>query len=82
MRELHARISKVLSATGETEVILATSATTEGDMTAMYIERILAPLKNDNPKLKLTRLGRGLSAGAELEYADDQTLRNALNNRK
>ena len=65
----------------ETEVILATAATSEGDMTALYIERVLSPLKNGNPKLKLTRLGRGLSAGSELEYADDQTLRNALKNR-
>ena len=82
LRELHARISKALSAAGQAEVILATSATTEGDMTAMYIERILAPLKDQHPRLRVTRLGRGLSAGSELEYADDQTLRNALNNRK
>ena len=82
LRELHARISKALSAEGRAEVILATSATTEGDMTAMYIERILAPLKDQHSKLRVTRLGRGLSARSELEYADDQTLRNALNNRK
>ncbi len=82
LRELHARISKALSPKGHAEVILATSATAEGDMTAMYIERILAPLKGEHPRLLVTRLGRGLSAGSELEYADDQTLRNALNNRK
>jgi len=82
LRELHARISKALSAAEQAEIILATSATTEGDMTAMYIERILAPLKDQHSKLRVTRLGRGLSAGSELEYADDQTLRNALNNRK
>lgn len=82
LRELHARISTALSANGEAEVILATSATTEGDMTAMYIERILAPLASEHPRLRVTRLGRGLSAGSELEYADDQTLRNALANRK
>ncbi len=82
LRELHARISRALSAEGHAEIILATSATTEGDMTAMYIERILAPLKDHHPAFVVTRLGRGLSAGSELEYADDQTLRNALNNRK
>jgi len=82
LRELHARVSRALSAEGRAEVILATSATTEGDMTAMYIERILMPLKGEHPRLLVTRLGRGLSAGSELEYADDQTLRNALNNRK
>lgn len=82
LRELHARISKSLSVTGQAEVILATSATAEGDMTAMYIERILAPLASEHPRLRVTRLGRGLSAGAELEYADETTLRNALNNRK
>src|SRR3989344_870576 len=81
LRELHARVSKALKDMPETEVILATAATSEGDMTALYIERVLSPLKNGNPKLKLTRLGRGLSAGSELEYADDQTLRNALKNR-
>lgn len=82
LKELHARIVKILTAHESGEVILGTSATTEGDMTAIYIERILTPLKTQYPRFSLSRLGRGLSAGAELEYADEQTLQNALQNRK
>lgn len=59
------------------EVILATNPTTEGDATAIYVERTLAPFG-----VKISRLGRGLSVGAELEYADETTLNNALQNRK
>ena len=58
------------------EMILATSATVEGENTNLYIERILEPLK-----VKITRLGRGLSTGAELEYSDSETIENALRNR-
>ncbi len=58
------------------EVIIATSNTLEGNQTANYIERILAPLQ-----IKITRLGRGLSTGAEIEYADPLTLEAALKNR-
>lgn len=59
------------------EIILATSATTEGENTNLYIERILEPLQ-----VKVSRLGRGLSTGAELEYSDTETIENALQNRK
>lgn len=59
------------------EIILATNPTTEGEATALYIERVLKPLG-----IKTTRLGRGLAIGAELEYADDETLRNALEGRR
>ncbi len=60
------------------EVIFALSTTPEGDFTA---HELMDTLKADYPKLKLTLLGRGLSAGAEIEYADSETLRNALKNR-
>ena len=60
-----------------TEVILATNPTTEGDATALYLKRKLQPLH-----IKITRLGRGLSTGADLEYADEVTLTEALTNRK
>lgn len=59
------------------EVIIATSTTAEGDNTARYIQKILEPLN-----IKTTRLGRGLSTGTELEYSDDETIANALRNRK
>lgn len=60
-----------------TEVILAMNPTTEGDATALYLKRKLQPLET-----KVTRLGRGLSTGADLEYADEITLSEALTNRK
>ena len=82
LAELHERIQKILTKHGACEVILATSATTEGDTTALYIDQILAPLKEQHATLKTSRLGRGLSLGAELEYADEVTLKNALANRK
>lgn len=59
------------------EIIIATNPTTEGETTALYLER---ELKIFN--IKLTRLGKGLPMGGELEYADDQTLENALETRK
>lgn len=59
------------------EIILAMSATIEGENTSRYIEKILEPLK-----VKITRLGRGLSTGTELEFIDSETMNNALKNRK
>jgi len=59
------------------EIIIATNPTTEGEATALYLER---KLKSTN--IKITRLGRGLPVGAELEYADKETLASALEGRK
>ena len=59
------------------EIIIATNPTPEGEATALYIERIF---KDSN--LKLTRLGRGLPIGGELEYADPETLKQSLENRR
>jgi len=59
------------------EVILAINPTTEGEATILYLERLLKPLE-----IKTTRLGRGLPVGAELEYADEETLESALEGRK
>ncbi len=61
------------------EVVLALSATNEGEHTADRIREILTPLREH---LKLTILGRGLSTGTELEYTDAETLSGALQNRK
>lgn len=82
LRELYGRVKTTLEKNEGVEVVLATNPTTEGDSTALYIERILDPLKNQFTGLKISRLGRGLSLGSELEYADELTLRNALTNRK
>jgi recombination protein RecR len=59
------------------EIIIATNSTTEGDATALYLQRLLKPFNK-----KITRLGRGLPVGAELEYADEETLSSALEGRK
>lgn len=59
------------------EIILALNPTTEGEATTLYLQRLLEPLK-----IKTTRLGRGLPIGGEVEYADEETLRNALENRR
>ncbi len=62
------------------ELVIATSATTEGDTLALYISQLLK--KNLPEKIKITRLGRGLSTGSELEYMDEETLSQALLGRK
>lgn len=62
---------------GFKEVIIAISYTTEGEATSLYIERELKPLN-----IKVSRLAKGLSIGAEIEYADEETLSSALESRK
>lgn len=59
------------------EVILATNPSMEGEATAMYIQRLIGPLK-----IKTTRIARGIPIGAELEYADEITVRRAFEGRK
>ncbi len=59
------------------EVILATNPNLEGEATAMYLHRMLAPLG-----VRVTRLARGLPFGADLEYADEVTLTRALEGRQ
>ena len=55
------------------EVILATSAGLEGDTTGIYIQNLLAGYH-----VRVTKLARGLSVGADLEYADLRTLSQAF----
>jgi len=59
------------------EVIVATNPNVESETVAMYLQRIIKPLD-----IRVTRLARGLPFGAELEYADDLTLGQALENRR
>ena len=58
------------------EVILATSATVEGQTTAYYIQNSLK-----NSKVKITKLAQGLPVGGEIESLDDGTLFSAFKNR-
>jgi len=60
-----------------TEVIVATNPNVESETMAMYLQRLIKPLG-----IRVTRLARGLPFGAELEYADDLTLGQALENRR
>jgi len=61
---------------GVLEVIVATNPGMEGDATAMYLQRQLAPTG-----VKITRLARGLPTGGDLEYVDSVTLLRALEGR-
>ena len=58
------------------EVILATSATVEGQTTAYYVQDSLK-----NTKVKVTKLAQGLPVGGEIESLDDGTLFSAFKNR-
>jgi len=58
------------------EIILGLNPDMEGESTVLYLKKLLQPLN-----IKLTRLARGLPMGADLEYADEVTLINALKNR-
>ena len=58
------------------EVIIATSATVEGQTTAHYIEDMIK-----NNKIKITKLAQGLPVGGEIEQLDDGTLFSAFRNR-
>lgn len=57
------------------EVVLATPASTEGDATALYIQRLIPT------GISLTRLARGLPVGGELEYSDSLTVLRAFEGR-
>jgi recombination protein RecR len=59
------------------EVIIATNPNTEGEATAVYISRLIKPLK-----IKVTRIARGLPVGSDIEYADQSTLAKALKGRQ
>ena len=62
------------------EIILALSLNPEGENTIHHLIQILEPLTSKY-SIKISTLGKGLSTGSELEYSDDETLKNALKNR-
>ena len=61
------------------EVIIATSATLDGETTALYLSKLL---NEEYPNLLVTRIAHGLPSGGLLDYADELTLTNALENRR
>lgn len=76
-------LSKIKNDNQISEIILSTNPTMEGEATAMYITR---ELKSHPPaggsNLKITRIGRGLPIGSDLEYADEITIQRALEGRR
>lgn len=73
LRELYERVkaNKEIK-----ELIIATEPDVEGETTALYIANLL-----EKTHIQITRIGRGLPSGGNLEFADDTTLRNALRGR-
>jgi recombination protein RecR len=63
------------------EIILAFSLNPQGNHTDFYIRNQLKPI-TESIGIKISSLGRGLSTGTELEYSDNDTLKNALKNRQ
>jgi recombination protein RecR len=78
IKELLASLPKRIE-NGLEEVILAFPANPEGDATAARVREELAPRA---ASLRITTLGRGLSTGSELEYADPETIKSALESRR
>ena len=84
LRDITQRLS------GVTELILATNPTMEGEATALYIVEMLKQGsendsendKDEQKKLKISRIGHGLPVGADIEYADGVTLKRAMEGRK
>jgi recombination protein RecR len=65
---------------GLSEIILGFAVNPDGENTARYVESIINSI-DLTPKPTISELGRGLSTGSELEYADPETIKNALRNR-
>lgn len=63
------------------EIILGMNPTMEGEATSLYIKNRLSSRITDND-LRITRLGQGMPTGADLQYADTETLKHALAGRK
>lgn len=73
IKELIERIKRE----GVEEVIMATNPTVEGDATAIYLAKLITPLK-----VKVTRIAQGMPMGGDLEYTDEVTVRMALEGRR
>ena len=61
------------------EIIIATNPTMEGEATSMYLNK---KLKDQNSRIKISRLGMGVPTGADLEYSDETTLIQAIEGRR
>jgi recombination protein RecR len=77
LTELALRVDRFLPQVGSLELVLATNPTSSGEMTALYIREMFSAV----PAVRITRLARGLSSGTHIEYADELTLKHALESR-
>ena len=66
-----------VSAGGVDEVILATNPNVEGEVTAIYLAKLLKPLG-----VRVTRIAMGIPVGSDLEYADEVTMHKAMEGRR
>jgi recombination protein RecR len=80
LNELSSRISKMNNINELSEIIFAFSVNAEGEHTIEFLEQHLKSLLPDKI-VKFSHLGRGVSTGAEVEYLDSDTIKNALKNR-
>lgn len=72
---------KISSSKNLKEIILAFSISPQGDHTDSYVREQIKEIY-DKQNIKISSLGKGLSTGTELEYSDNDTLKNALKNRQ
>src|SRR3989338_6082760 len=81
IEELKQKISGSKEPNKLSEIILAFSLSPQGDHTDQYVREQIKDVSKKQT-VKISSLGRGLSTGTELEYSDNDTLKNALKNRQ
>jgi recombination protein RecR len=74
---IQALLERLGAGSGVREVVVATNPSVEGEATALYLHKLIAPLG-----MRVTRIARGLPVGGDLEYADGVTIAEALNARR
>lgn len=80
IRELASRVAA--AGDGRIELIIATNPNTPGETTSLYLKEFFQSADWRTKNIVLTRLARGLASGSNLEYADEITLKHALEYRK
>jgi recombination protein RecR len=74
-------IKKIQNEKGLKEIVLAFSSNPQGNHTDFYVRNQIKNI-GESAGIKISSLGKGLSTGTELEYSDNDTLKNALKNRQ
>ena len=80
LKTLLERIAGASAASSFKEIILSLNTTPDGEHTEDIVRAAMGKM-TENPSFRVSVLGRGLSTGAELEYVDGETIKNALQNR-